>query len=68
MHHLQIPGIKLAYTTPEEAYAPAIQKAMGHAQSMQHWWLMLREQVFLFKMWILPVLVCPARVTYQLNK
>ena len=61
-------GIKPGYTTPQEAYAPAIQKAMGWALSMHHWRLTLRERVFVLKMWILPVLVLRAPVTYRVKQ
>ena len=54
-------GVKLGYVSPEEAFAPAMQKAMGRALSMQHWKLTLRERVFLLKLWIRPVLVYPSR-------
>ena len=61
-------GIKLGYVAPEEAFAPALQKALGRAHSMQHWNLTLKERVFLLKMWILPVLVYPARVIFPVKK
>ena len=35
---------------------------------MQHWNLTLKERVFLLKMWILPVLVYPARVIFPVKK
>ena len=61
-------GVKLGYVAPEEAFAPALQKALGRAPSMQHWNLTLKERVFLLKMWILPVLVYPARVIFPVKK
>ena len=61
-------GVKLGYVSPEEAFAPAMQKAMGRALSMQHWKLTLRERGFLLKLWILLVLVYPSRVIYPVKQ
>ena len=61
-------GVKLGYVAPEEAFAPALQKALRRAHSMQHWNLTLKERVFLLKMWILLVLVYPARVIFPVKK
>ena len=36
-------GINLGYVSLEEAFAPALQKALGRAHSMQHWNLTLKE-------------------------
>ena len=57
-------GVVLGNVTPEESYAPALQKALGRAYSMQHWALTLGERVHLLQLWILPLLVFPARVVF----
>ena len=57
--------VKLGYVSPEEAFAPAMQKLMGRALCMQHWKLTHRERVYLLKLWILPVLVYPSNVIYR---
>ena len=54
-------GVKLGHVSPSEAFAPAMQKAIGRALSMRHSKLTLRERVFLLKICILPVLVYRSR-------
>ena len=46
------------------AYSHALQKAMGRAFAMQSWDLSLAERVLLLKLWILPLLIYPARVVF----
>ena len=48
----------------EEAYGPALRKAIGCTFSMQSWALSLEERVELLQSWILPLLVYPARVMF----
>ena len=57
-------GIVLGATTAEEAYGPALRKAIGRAVSRQVWSLPLADRVELLQSWILPLLVYPARVVY----
>ena len=57
-------GIVQGAKTAEEAYGPALRKATRRAFSMQSWSLSLADRVELLQSWILPVLVCPARVVY----
>ena len=57
-------GVFIGHIPPEVAYGAAIQKALGRAYSMQHWKLSLAERVELLKLWILPLIVYPARVVF----
>ena len=57
-------GIEFGHVTPEVAYSHALQKAMGRAFAMQSWDLSLAERVPLLKLWILPLLIYPARVVF----
>ena len=57
-------GIEFGHVTPEVAYSHALQKAMGRAFAMQSWDLSLAERVLLLKLWILPLLIYPARVVF----
>ena len=57
-------GIVLGAKTTEEAYGPALRKATGRSFSMQPWSLSLDDRVELLQIWILPLLVYPARVVY----
>ena len=47
-----------------EAYAPAIARAMGRASSMLHWSLDLDLRQKLLELWIMPLLIAPARVIF----
>jgi len=42
-------------------------KALGRAHCMQHWKLSLSERVELLKLWILPLIVYPARSVFPTN-
>ena len=55
-------GIQFGSITPEQAYSHALRGAMGRAFAMQTWALSLAERVTLLKLWILPLLIYPARV------
>ena len=50
-------GVVLGHVTPEEAYLPALQKALG-----QHWALALEEGLQLLQSGIPPLQVFPAKV------
>ena len=54
----------LGLVTPQQAFAPAIQKAMLRALAMQHWDISLRERLTLLELWILPLLRLLARVVF----
>ena len=55
-------GVFLGDIPATEAFAPAIAKAMGRASAMVHWALDLELRHKLLELWILPLLVAPARV------
>ena len=57
-------GIGFGHVTPEVAYSHALQKAMGRAFAMQSWDLSLAERVLLLNLWIIPLLIYPARVVF----
>ena len=57
-------GIEFGNVTSEQAFSHALQKALGRAFAMQSWALSLPERVMLLKLWILPLLVYPARVVF----
>ena len=57
-------GVLLGNATPEESFAPALQKALHRAVRMQEWGLTLQQRIELLKQWILPVLTVPARVIF----
>ena len=58
-------GVKFGEVTPQQAFAPAIQKAMLRALAMQHWDITLAERLALLELWILPLLSLPARVVLR---
>ena len=57
-------GVKFGEVTPQQAFAPAIQKAMLRALTMQHWDITLAERLALLELWIPPLLSPPARVVF----
>ena len=54
----------MGHVTPQESFSLAISKAMKRAFAMRSWQLSLLERVMIFKPWILPLLVHPARVIF----
>ena len=61
-HKYKYLGVLLGDIPPTEAFAPAIAKAMGRASAMVHWSLDLELRQQLLELWIMPLLVAPARV------
>ena len=57
-------GIQFGDVTAEESFSHALQKATGRAFAMQTWALSLPERIQLLKLWILPLLVYPARAVF----
>ena len=57
-------GVILGDVPSEQAFAPALRKAMGRAASMHSWNLSLRERAMLLELWILPVIGYPAKVVF----
>ena len=57
-------GILLGHVTPEQSFSLALNKALGRAYSMRSWELSLPERIELLKLWILPLLVHPARAVF----
>ena len=57
-------GILVGHVTPLESFSLAISKAMKPAFAMRSWQLSLPERVMLFRLWILPLLVHPARIIF----
>ena len=57
-------GIQLGDITSEESYSHALHKAIGRAFAMQSRSLSLLERVHLLELWILPLLVYPARIVF----
>ena len=57
-------GILLGHVTPQESFSLAVAKANKRAFPMRAWNLSLSERVMLFKLWVLPLLVHPARVIF----
>ena len=57
-------GVNFGRINKDTSYEPALQKALGCAFAMQLWALSFLEQVMLLKLWILPLLVFPARVVF----
>ena len=66
-HTYKYLGIDFGNVTSEQAFSHALQKAPGRAFAMQSWAISLPEQVMLLKLWILPLLVYPARVVLVLS-
>ena len=56
--------IQAGDTTSQQSYSHALQKVMVHAFAMQTWALSLPERVQLLIIWILPLLVYPAREVF----
>ena len=54
-------GILLGHVTSEQSFSVALNKALSRAYAMRSWGLSLLERVELLKLWILPLLVHPAR-------
>ena len=57
-------GILLGYVTPEQSFSLALNKALSRAHAMRSWELSLQERVELLKLWILPLIVHPARAVH----
>ena len=57
-------GVLLGNATPEESFAPALQKALHRVVRMQAWGLTLQQRIELLKQWILPILTVPVRVIF----
>ena len=57
-------GVKFGEVTPQQAFAPAIQKTMLRALAMQHWEITLAERLALLELWILPLLSLLAKVVF----
>ena len=57
-------GIQLGDVSSEEAYAPALAKAMARARSVAHFSLDLFERSELLQTWILPILAFPAKAYF----
>ena len=57
-------GVILGNVSPEQAYAPALQKALRRPFLMQHWKLSLHERVEPLKLWIIPSVIYPAIVIF----
>ena len=54
-------GILLGHVTAEQFFPLALNKALSRAYAMRSWELTLPEHAELLKLWILPLLVHPAR-------
>ena len=57
-------GIQLGDVSPEEAFAPALAKAMTCARSVAHFSLDLLERSELLQTWILPIFAFPAKACF----
>ena len=57
-------GVLLGDIPATEGYAPAISRAMGRACAMLHWSLDLDLHQKLLELWIMPLLIAPARVIF----
>ena len=57
-------GVNFGEVTPQQAFAPAIQKAMLWAPAMQRWDIALAKRPALLELWVLPLVSLPARVVF----
>ena len=57
-------GVFCGHVNEDTWYEPALRKALGRAFAIQSWALSFPERVMLLKLWILPLLVFPARVVF----
>ena len=57
-------GIQLGVVSPEEAFAPALAKALARARSVAHLGLDLLERVELLQTWILPIFAFQAKAYF----
>ena len=58
-------GIRLGAVCSEEAFAPALAKAMARARSVAHFSLDLSECAELLQTWILPIFAFPAKAYFR---
>ena len=57
-------GIVLGHVTSEQSFSLALNKALARAHAMRSWELSLQERVEPLKLWIVPLIVYPARAVH----
>ena len=60
-------GVILGDVIPKQAFAPALQKIFGRDFSMHHYDLSLGECIMLLRLWVLPLVIYPARMIFPLK-